>query len=239
MRLHTLLLGAALLLPLPAQAQVLARHANGRAQAIAVTPRPTTLIESMGNSARVVAHQGKRIGVIHLWHFMTGEVVQTLVRALNGPLADADALVLDVRGRGGRADVVRRILSLFGGRQPSWTKPVVCLIDKGSRSAKEIFAYHWKKQELGPLIGETTAGACIGCRFMQLSDSSILMVPMSNVTSMTDGVNLEGRGVDPTEPVAQHPLPYRAGQDAILAAGLERAATLALVAEGDAVPVPF
>jgi len=187
----------------------------------------------------VIEHQGKRIGVIHLWHFMTGEVVRTLADAIQGELADTDALVLDIRGRGGRADVVRRILNLFSGRRPTWTKPVVCLIDKGSRSAKEIFAFKWKQREVGPLIGETTAGACIGCTFVQLSDSSILMVPMTNVSRMTDGVDLEGVGVDPTEPVAQHPLPYRQGRDSILAAGLDRAATLATVAEGDAVPVPY
>jgi carboxyl-terminal processing protease len=215
------------------------RTREGAPQTCTIRPRETTLIESMGNSARVVQHQGKRIGVIHLWHFMTGAVVRTLADAIQGELADADALVLDVRGRGGRADVVRRILNLFSGRRPTWTKPVVCLIDKGSRSAKEIFAYHWKKREIGPLIGERTAGACIGCTFVQLSDSSILMVPMSNVSRMTDGVNLEGVGVAPTEPVDQHPLPYRQGRDAILAAGLKRAALLATVAEGDAVPVPY
>ena len=37
----------------------------------------------------------------------------------------------------------------------------------------------------------------------------------------------EAYGVAPTEAVDQHPLPYRAGRDAILAAGLARARALA------------
>ena len=45
--------------------------------------------------------------------------------------------------------------------------------------------------------------------------------------------------VEPTEPVDQLPLPYRQGRDSILDAGLERAATLAAIAKGDAVPVPY
>lgn len=207
------------------------RTAGGPTRAVTVTPIPTSLTGASRRSARLerVALDGKSVtvGVTHLWHFIDLEIARDLRDALEGPLRDADALVLDVRGRGGRADVVRAVLDLFRGRRPAWDKPVVCLTDRGTRSAKEIFAWHWKQQELGPIVGERTAGACVACAFHQLSDGSVLALPIQDVSRLTRGVDLEGVGVAPTEAVGDAPLPYRAGADPILAAGLRRAATLA------------
>jgi len=208
------------------------REAGGPTEALELVPRETSLVESTRDSARLVEVAGRTVGVIHLWHFMTPAISHALRDALRGELAGADALVLDVRGRGGSSMVVQQILATFAGDRALWDEPVVCVIDRGSRSAKEIFAYHWKRKGIGPLVGERTAGACIGCTFQQLSDGSILMLPVMDVRRLSGGVDLEGRGVAPTEPVDQLPLPYRGGADAILAAGLERAAELAGAAAG-------
>ena len=206
------------------------RRAAGPARDVQVTPIPTSLIGASRRSARLAsvatATGSVTVGVVHLWHFIRAEIAADLERALRGPLAAADALVLDVRGRGGTAAVVQAVLDLFRGERPVWTKPVVCLTDRGTRSAKEIFAWHWKRLELGPIVGERTAGACVGCAFHQLSDGSVLALPVQDVRRLTRGVDLEGVGVAPTDPVADAPLPYRAGADPILAAGLERAAAL-------------
>ncbi|MBX3466497.1 MAG: hypothetical protein KF878_06320 [Planctomycetes bacterium] len=203
------------------------RAAGGPVEAVVVPLRASSMVEAVSASARVVEVDGRRVGVIRLWHFMTMQVAQRLEEALDGPLAAADALVLDVRGRGGQDAVVRRVLALFHGRRARWDRPVVVLTSEGTRSAKEIFAYHWKRAERGPVVGERTQGACLGCTFTQLSDGSILMVPVVDVRRLTGGEQLEGRGVEPDVAVGQLPLPYRAGRDAILEAGLREAAARA------------
>lgn len=203
------------------------RERGGATFALGLLPRPTSQIASVRASARVEPVAGKQVAVIHLWHYMHSGVVDALDEALAGPFAAADALVLDVRGRGGSSLVVSAVLARFDGPRAKWRKPVVVLTDRGTRSAKEIFAWEWKRRQRGPIVGERTAGACVGCTFRQLSDGSILALPVQDVTRLTRGEDLEGKGVEPTEPVAQLPLPWRAGQDAILAAGLTRAATLA------------
>lgn len=194
-----------------------------------VTLRPAhdSLIEAARRSVRIETVKGQAVGVVALPHYIHPEMVKILEGALRGPLKDASALVLDVRGRGGMSTVVRSVLNLFRGPRALWTKPVVLLTDSGTRSAKEIFAYHWKRENLGPIVGERTQGACIGCRFVELSDGSVLCVPVSDVRRMSGGVTLEGQGVEPTLRVTQHPLPYREGRDRILEAGLRRAGELA------------
>ena len=56
---------------------------------------------------------------------------------------------------------------------------------------------------------------------------SVLALPITDVRSLTRGVNLEGVGVAPTIEVPDAALPYREGADPILEAGLREAAKLA------------
>lgn len=203
------------------------RAADGPLEGVSVTPFPTSLVDAARASVRVERVGDAKVGVVRLWHFMHMDVARTVARALEGPFVGADAVVLDLRGRGGSSAVVEAVLALFVGRRARWRGPVVCLTDAGTRSAKEIFAWRWRQAGRGPIVGERTQGACIGCVFQELSDGSIIMLPVQDVRRMTGGESLEGKGVDPTHPVAQLPLPYRAGRDAILDAGLAEAARLA------------
>lgn len=198
------------------------REAQGKAREIRFSPAAISMLESARSSVRVIERDGKRLGVVHLWHFMTFKMVGVLEDAVKGPLADCDGLVLDVRGRGGQAGVIPQVIAVFRGRKALWTKPVVVLQDHGTRSAKEIFAWEWKRKGgLGPIVGQTTAGACIGCTFQKLFDGSVLMHPVSDVKSMTQGEPIEGRGVDPD--IEQDPgeLRFRAGRDRILEKGVD------------------
>lgn len=185
---------------------VVRRRADEAPRAVVLEPFAITLAQASRNSARVVSVEGSagpvQVGVLHLWHVIRREMLELTREALRGPLAGADALVLDVRGRGGSAQVVQGLLRLFGGRRRAWNKPVVCLIDGGTRSAKEILAWHWRERDLGPLVGATTQGACLGCGFFELSDGSILALPLVDVRRLTGGEQLERVGVEPTVPVA-------------------------------------
>ncbi len=91
---------------------------------------------------------------------------------INGPLKDSDALVLDLRGGWGGASpsylnfftedrLVARSIDRNGNVgvfASGWTRPVVLLVDEGSRSGKELFAYGFRALGKGPIVGERTAG---------------------------------------------------------------------------------
>src|ERR1700675_3307530 len=77
-----------------------------------------------------------------------------------------------------------------------WRKPVVMLINGGTRSGKEILAYGFKKYGVGELIGTRTAGAVLAGRAFLLSDDSLLLLAVADVH--IDGERLEGVGVTPT-----------------------------------------
>lgn len=202
------------------------RAPGGPIEAVTLTPGQASLIGASKASARVVEQEGRRVGVMRLWHFMHPAIVSQLKDALKTTFSGCDALVLDVRGRGGQEAVVDGVYRLFVGPRAVWDRPVVVLTHAGTRSAKEIFAWRWRRSSRGPIVGERTAGAVLGCMFRRLSDGTVLMVPVVDVRRVTNGEYLEGHGIEPTLPVAALPLPYRAGKDAILEAGLREAAAL-------------
>jgi carboxyl-terminal processing protease len=202
------------------------RERGGETRELSLVPAEYSLLEASRSSVRVEEVDGVQVGVVHVWHLMHRSAYRIVRDALREDFADADALVLDIRGRGGQARLIYQIIGLFTGRDPVWDRPVVVLTDRGSRSAKEIFAWEWRRQELGPIVGERTRGAVIGCTFFPLRDGSVLVAPVSDVTRLTQGESLEGEGVYPTVWVQQAPLPYRAGRDLILEAGLRQAHSL-------------
>ena len=92
------------------------------------------------------------------------------------------------------------------------------LVNGGTRSGKEILAHGMKAQHFGEVIGTRTAGAVLAGRAFILSDNSLLLLAVANVT--VDGERLEGVGVEPTIEVTQ-PVEYSAGQDAQLDRAVE------------------
>jgi carboxyl-terminal processing protease len=144
---------------------------------------------------------------------------------LYGRLKDADALVLDLReGWGGTP---ASVLNIYTGRGPSvtnvprngtrntynshWNKPVVMLVNEGSRSAKEILAYSFQQYNIGRVVGSKTAGAVVAGRPVLMSDGSLLYVAAADV--YVDGEQrLEGKGVTP-DIIVPFSLEYAQGAD--------------------------
>jgi carboxyl-terminal processing protease len=106
---------------------------------------------------------------------------KSYVDALRGVLfrgfqSNADALILDMRDGwgGGNPDVLQffdrhlPLVQLTGrGGNPRvdntrWRAPVALLVNEGTRSMKEIFAYGFKKYGYGELVGARSAGAVLG-----------------------------------------------------------------------------
>ncbi len=155
-----------------------------------------------------------RMGYVHLWYMHDRGLSALLRRALRGALARCDVLVLDLRGRGGSAAAVFAVLKILerDGR------PLLCLIDRGTRSAKEVLAYEVRRRGLGRLVGERTAGAVIPAYFTRVGDDAVLMYPGHALDEYTEA--LEGVGVRP-DLIAPGRGPYSAGHDAILRAAVD------------------
>jgi carboxyl-terminal processing protease len=199
-----------------------------------------TLLAGIANSAHIVEQNGKKIGYLHIWSYAAGDVDETLDRALTGPLKDADALVVDLRCRWGGAPPDAAEIFL-GGTPPfrfierdgqgelsnvRWHRPVVAIIDEGTRSGLEVFAYALKVKGI-PLVGTKTAGNLLGGRGYMLPDGTLLELAVADVE--VDGKRLEGIGVAPDVAVP-FDIRYAAGRDPQLDAAFERA--LLLITDG-------
>jgi carboxyl-terminal processing protease len=204
---------------------------------VVVVPQQTkpneAFLKAMQESARVIHTQGVAIGYIHVWSYAGSQYQRLLEHEIfSGTLKEADALVLDLRDGWGGAQA--HYLDIFNARGPTvtmvdrhgdvsfanvkWRKPVVMLVNGGTRSGKEILAYGFKKYGLGEVIGTRTAGAVLAARAFLLSDSSLLLLAVNDV--FVDGQRLEGVGVTPTIEVP-FPVEYAQGKDPQLERALE------------------
>lgn len=169
-------------------------------------------LDATERSVSVSTRDGKRIGYIHVW--CGGEDEHDIIEEQLGhsTLQSTDGLVFDLRdGYGGnyyddldmfyRPAAGYKELQMQGrkGRFPSskmyYDKPVVCLINGGSRSGKELLAYSLKQTKRAKLVGEKTAGFVLGGRLFPINDHSALYLAVQG--PQPGSLNLEGSGVEP------------------------------------------
>jgi carboxyl-terminal processing protease len=213
------------------------RTPNSKSLELPVIPKkldPNTLfVEAMKDSVKIIERNSKKIGYVHIWSYAGDKYQEILVNEITyGKLKDADALILDLRDGWGGADPnylniftekvpVLTKISRDGTRQKldtQWRKPVVMLVNHGSRSGKEILAYGFKKYKLGMLIGTKTAGAVVGGSPFLLADGNLLYLAVVDV--LVDGERLEGKGVMPDIEVP-FVIEYAQGQDPQLEKSVE------------------
>lgn len=201
---------------------------------------PTEMfLRAMRESVAVIEHDDIKVGSVHVWSWAGEHYQQQLIELVNEePLRSADALVLDIRDGWGGARTW--YLNLFNRNVPAttmhprdgeihdfdmhWRKPVVLLINEGSRSGKEIIAYGFRAYGIGPVVGTPTGGAVTGGRAFILSDGSLLYLAVADV--LVDGRRLEGVGVEP-DIFVPFDVPYAAGADPQLKRAIEIAAAAA------------
>jgi C-terminal processing protease CtpA/Prc len=193
------------------------RQANAQVKTLEISAKkPLDSVDSLKRSIRVIDAGSKfPIGYLHLWNVMSGKLPGLVQEALRNELKQAKALAIDLRGRGGQVRVISQIARTLAREK----RPVALLIDREARSAKEMLAYRLQKYRHITLVGETTAGAVLPARFIDLSGGAQLMLPVSLgdavIRSFTAGKKLEGHGAIPDIKIPS-PLPYRAGNDPIL-----------------------
>ncbi len=193
--------------------------------------------EAQRRSLRVVERDGVKVATVRLRHGGGPYTEQFEEQLRSDEVQDADALVVDIRGGWGGVplDFLTRFdldLSTFHARMRGgewresptvWRKPLVLVIDGGSRSGKEILAHNARAAGRARLVGERTLGAVVGGSPFPLPDGSILYLAVMDV--LVDGQRLEGVGVAPDIEVPFE-LPYSAGADPQLEAAIDEAARL-------------
>lgn len=187
-------------------------------------------LDASRDSTRIIEQNDRKIGYFHLWTQANDSFRRALSSAVEGKLRDTDAFILDLRdGFGGRPEgygdpffrpeVRLRWGGPKGQRQLfGYQRPLIVLINEGSRSAKEILSYIFKTSKRAVLMGSTTAGNVLGTFPQKLNSWSYLELPAMDVE--TDGIRLEGKGVAPDVVL---PVEIDAnGKDLFLAAALDR-----------------
>jgi carboxyl-terminal processing protease len=206
--------------------------------------------EATRASARVIERDGKRIGYVHVWASVGEESSRALQDALlrvgvrDWPSHDdksesqrpapLDGLIIDMRGKiGGTGSNAGRYLDLLDPRGPlmgnrdkskrsraarALRGRTAVLIDHHTRSTAELFVHAYKRERQGPVIGTRTAGAVSAASAFSMPGGNLLYLAVSGLE--VDGEVLEGPGVAPDVEVAR-PLPYSAGADPVLEAGVQ------------------
>ena len=147
-----------------------------------------TLSEAIRNSVRVIEKDGQRIGTLRLWTYGSNGMNSLMTEIIaSEALRNVDGLVLDLRSRwGGRGSEASdlflsrtRDMTIIGrdGKETPyvarWRKPLVAIIDGGTRSA----------------------GAILTARSFLLSDNSLVLLAINDVK--LDGKRFEGIGIAP------------------------------------------
>lgn len=200
--------------------EIMLRREAGRVGRLRLPAAPYSGWEASRASARVLEVGPYRVGFVHYWFVPMSDATRFLRELCEDRFADCDALVLDLRGRGGAAHEAFGMLRVLDREEGDWRKPLVALIHADSRSAKEVIAYELKRRGDAVLVGERTHGAVIPATFQEVGQGAVLMFPSTSLGRYTEAI--EGRGVVPDVEVA-YPLPWTAGADPILEAGLNAA----------------
>lgn len=191
-------------------------------------------LEASRESSRVIDDNGRKIGYFHLWTQASMSFRDALASAVYGKLRDTDAFILDIRdGFGGRPEgygdpFFRPDVWLDWKDSPKsgyrelfgYGRPMVLLINGGSRSAKEVLSYVFKKSHRATLVGQTTAGNVLGTWPQKIGDWAYIEIPKVDV--LADGQRLEGKGVSPDVAVPKEFDPN--GKDLDLQAALDKLA---------------
>jgi C-terminal processing protease CtpA/Prc len=187
-----------------------------------------SLEDSINASARIIESGGQKFGYLRFWNLMSGKANTALRSHLQTTFADCDAIVLDLRGRGGIITAVTAIEKTV--RQEA--KPVVAITDELTRSAKEMLSFKLKTLDNVTVVGEKTAGAVTACSFYTLPSGNVFMYPVMSSDALkrhTDGVILEGNGVEADLPVDFFEA-YCYGQDKLLDVAIQTASQESMAA---------
>ncbi len=150
------------------------------------------------------------------------------------------ALIVDIRANGGgnvspmlierlRREVVLHQIPRNGQPSPDpgdqLVGPKVCLMDQWTASDGDLFAYRFRKHDLGPLIGQRTWGGVVGIRgSLPFVDGFSLNKPeFAKFDTEGEDWIIENKGVEPDIPVTNSAYAQYHGTDNQLDRAIEEA----------------
>jgi tricorn protease len=178
-----------------------------------------------------------QVGYIHIPDMITHGLNEFVEHFY--PQLDKKALIIDARGNGGGnvspmiIERLRREITRANMRrnvdEPSHTPdemmrgPMVLLVNRYSASDGDLFAYSFKKHDLGPVIGTTTWGGVVGIRgSLPFIDGGSLRIPQfASYSAEKSKWIIEGRGVEPDIVVENDPWKEYQGIDQQLNKAIE------------------
>jgi carboxyl-terminal processing protease len=191
------------------------RNNSASSQKLKVTPidrkeRQFFENDAIANLEKPINHKGHRISYVRLWWLMGWKMRGVFEAAIR--YQDTEGIIIDIRDGFGGSPATEYIHPFLKGgietitqefitrnhtirSETVYNKPVVVLINGGSRSGKELLAYYFKKTKQGLLIGERTAGYVCGGSYKRISKESMLLYCTAMI--VIDGKRLEGVGVEP------------------------------------------
>ncbi len=164
------------------------------------------------------------IGYVKFDGFMDPGVCAPTVAAAMSFVANADALIFDLRENGGGDPAMVAFIAsyLFDGRthlndlynrkenstEQYWTlpyvpgermskQPVYVLTSKRTFSGAEEFAYDLQTQKRATIVGETTGGGAHPVAGHPIADYFMIGVPFAKAVNPVTKTNWEGTGVEP------------------------------------------
>ena len=169
-------------------------------------------VKAIEKSVQIFPSSVGRLGYIHYWSGgrLAHEVFEPAV--LSEKMVHTEGLIIDLRdGYGANSyedlDMLYRpplgypkLLTIERSgkknlEQDYYDKPVVVLINRGSRSGKELLAAGLKSSGRAKLVGENTAGFVLAGRLYPIDDRTALYVAVDDI--YVGGERLEGKGVAP------------------------------------------
>lgn len=171
----------------------------------------TAYVEATKSSVKIDEVNGKKIGYVHVWcgGRRNNEALDEIIE---DKFDKTDGLIIDLRdGYGGNSlsdlDRFYRDPKAYpdfvtvdrNGKKHSsryyYEKPIVAIINGGSRSGKELVAFSLKRTGRATLVGTKTAGAVLAGSLTPLNEKCSAYIAVLDGT--VGGVRLEGVGVEP------------------------------------------
>ncbi len=193
------------------------------------------------NAAEVDKLSNGQAGYVHIPGMNDG-AMRTTVEDMMGKYATRKGVVVDTRFNGG-GDLVADLAMFLSGKkffdyttdtrsngyEPNfrWTKPSVSLANEANYSDGHCYAYAYKDQKLGPLVGMPVPGTCTFAGWESLADGLRWGVPGVGVKDATTGKYLENSQTEPDIKVMNEYAVVSRGKDQQLEAAV--AALLKLI----------
>lgn len=209
---------------------------NGKAMTVSMTVESANGLDMFMNgtrgSAEIIERDGLKIGYVHIWTMVRDDFRSFFQNFVLNTARDTDAIVYDIRdGFGGRPEgyidpffmpavTLKWKGEVFNSEQQlGYGKPVVVLINGGSRSAKEVVAKTFKLSGRATLVGQPTIGHVLGTSPRPIGNWAYAEIPM--VELEVNGESLEKNPVEPDILVEQETGPN--GEDLVRERGLAEA----------------